>query len=221
MELIRVVLVDDHAILRAGVRALIDSQDDMEVVGESADATDGVASVGALSPDVVVLDISMPGRSGLEMISKLKEASANTGILILTMHDDLEYVRLSLASGAAGYLVKTQADTELLAAIRAVHRGRSYIDVSLGKATLAQMLETTDATGLPAQSETPLSRRERQVLEQVAYGHTHKEIAAQLEISVKSVETYRSRIASKLGLKSRADLVRFALERGILSRDGA
>lgn len=221
MDVIRVLLVDDHAILRAGVRALIDSQKDLEVVGESADAAEGIAAVRKLSPDVVVLDISMPGASGLDVLKELLDASPDTRILILTMHDDLAYVRLALASGAAGYLVKTQADTELLAAIRTIHRGRSYIDVSLGSETLKQMLENGGPTDGTEQTEDLLSRRERQVLEHVAYGHTHKEIAAKLEISVKSVETYRARIASKLGLKSRADLVRFALERGILSRDRA
>jgi DNA-binding NarL/FixJ family response regulator len=221
MDVIRVLLVDDHAILRAGVRALIESQDDMEVVGESADASEGIAAVAALAPDVVVLDISMPGTSGLKVIKDLLAASPGSRILMLTMHDDVAYVRLALSSGAAGYLVKTQADTELLAAIRTVHRGRSYIDVSLDSETLKQMLDAAGGQSVAEQSEDLLSRRERQVLEHVAYGHTHKEIAAKFDISVKSVETYRARIASKLGLKSRADLVRFALERGILSRDRA
>jgi DNA-binding NarL/FixJ family response regulator len=213
---IRVLIADDHAILRSGVRRLLDTQDDIEVVGEADSGADAVMQVAETQPDVVLLDISMPDESGVKTIGKIRDASADSRVIILTMHDDQAYLRSALASGAAGYMVKTGEDTELLQAIRAVHRGRSYIDVSLEDATLQDVLAKRFAREDKGRTGDHLSARERQVLELVAYGHTHKEIAERLDVSVKSVETYRARVADKLGLRSRSELVRYALDHGML-----
>ena len=204
------------------MRLLLEGQDDMEVVGEAEDGAKAVQCASETQPDVVLLDIAMPGESGIRTIGRIREVSPDTRVIILTMHDDQAYLRSALASGASGYMVKTGADTELLNAIRAVARGRSYIDVSLAGTSLQEVLTKRDRAGkVIAHSTDALSARERQVLELVAYGHTHKEIAGRLEVSVKSVETYRARVADKLGLKSRADLVRYALDHGMLGPDRA
>jgi DNA-binding NarL/FixJ family response regulator len=216
VDKIRVLIVDDHAILRSGVRMLLDTEGDIEVVGEAESAETAVERARELSPDVVLLDISMPGGSGIQAIEQVRGVSPGSRVIILTMHDDQAYLRSALASGASGYMVKTGADGELVNAIRTVYRGRSYVDVSLGEASAHPVLAERRRAGTPADQ---LSSRERQVLEFVAYGHTHKEIAARLSVSVKSVETYRARVADKLGLRSRAELVRYALDHGLLGPD--
>ncbi len=197
---------------------LIDGQEDMEVVGEAENGAKAVDCAAATQPDVVLLDIAMPGESGIRTIGRVREVSPDSRVIILTMHDDQAYLRSALASGASGYMVKTGSDTELLSAIRAVSRGRSYIDVSLADSSLQEVLSRGKAV---VHATDALSARERQVLELVAYGHTHKEIAGRLEVSVKSVETYRARVADKLGLRSRAELVRYALDHGMLGPDRA
>ena len=218
MGTIRVLIVDDHAILRAGLRVLIKSQGDMDVVGEAGDAPGAVAGVKKNTPDVVILDLAIPG-GGLPAIEEIRRDYPQSRVLVLTMHDDQAYLRSSLAAGAAGYLVKRAADAELLTAIRTVHKGRSYIDVALADSGLQDVVNHhSDAN---AQGLAGLSQREREVLEQVAYGYTNREIAARLHVSPKSVETYRARVQEKLGLRTRADLVRFALEMGIVRPDSS
>lgn len=216
MDCIRVLLVDDHAILRAGLRALIKSQPDMDVVGDAGDASKAIELCGTCNPNVVILDLAMPGGGGLQAIDKIRSHYPQARVLVLTMHDDLAYLRSSLAAGAAGYLVKRAADEELLSAIRTVYKGRSYIDVALADSNLRGVVEQADINpnGLAG-----LSQREREVLELVAYGYTNREIASRLHVSPKSIETYRSRVLEKLGLKTRADLVRFALEMGVVRND--
>ena len=215
MTALRIMIADDHAILRAGLRSLLDAQPDMEVVAEAVDGEDTVRLVGETQPDVLLLDISMPKACGISAIAKVRERAKATRILVLTMHDDHAYLRSVLAAGGSGYLVKRAADTELLAAIRAVSEGKPYVDVSLGSGMLQRVLteETVADTAPPV---SVLSERERQVLELVAMGHTHKEIAKNLCVSVKTVETYRLRLTEKLGLRSRAELVRYALSLGLL-----
>ena len=215
-DVIRIMLVDDHAILRAGLRSLLDSQSDMTVVEEAVDADGAVDGVSRTRPDVVLLDISMPGESGIHAIGRIREASPATQILVLTMHDDQAYLRSVLAAGGAGYLVKRAADTDLLAAIRTVAQGRSYIDVALSDGALQGVLERWVHGASNRPEPTVLSDRERQVLELVALGYTHREVAEQLGVSVKTVETYRARLSEKLGLRSRAELVRYALDVGFL-----
>jgi len=218
MEKIRVAIADDHAILRAGIKSLLHAQDDMELVGEATDGLEVVKIAGDTQPDVVVLDLTMPRCTGMEAIIEVRTVSPNSRILVLTMHDDHAYLRSVLAKGGAGYLVKRAADTELLAAIRAIFQGRSYIDVGLDNNQLKSVFdENQEQPRSPAiRSFEALSDRERQVLELVALGYTHKEVGETLSVSVKTVETYRSRLSEKLGLRSRAELVRFALELGLL-----
>ena len=223
MDTIRVMIADDHAILRAGLRSLLALQEDMELIAEAIDGQDAVSKAEQNKPDVLLMDITMPGMNGIEALKHVRNVSPESRVLILTMHDDHAYLRSVLAAGGSGYLVKRAADTELLAAIRTVHQGRSYIDVGLDNNQLQAVLdneeqETTDAGG---RSLDTLSERERQVLELVALGYTHKEVGEELSVSVKTVETYRSRLSEKLGLRSRAELVKFALDRGLLDTSRA
>jgi two-component system response regulator NreC len=206
---IRLLLADDHAILRAGLRMLLDAQADMVVVGEAADGEEAVRRAHATRPDVAVVDLTMPGLSGVETLQRLRRELPATRLLVLTMHDDPGYARMAQAAGALGHVVKDCQSSELLAAIRAVHRGRSFVRVG-GEAP---------AEGAEGEGQVPpLSPRERQVLELLAHGHTNREIAARLGLSVKTVETHRSRLSDKLNLHRRADLVRVALELGLLKR---
>lgn len=209
MTTIRIVLADDHAILRAGLRLLIESDPAMVVVGEAQDAAQALAVVRREQPHVLVLDISMPGGGTLETLAQIHEQLPAVKVLVLTMHADESYLRACLAAGAAGYLVKSAADDELLNAIRAVHAGRSYVGVPLGRSALRRFVT-------PPRS-TKLSAREREVLEHVAYGLTNQEIAEHLGVGVKSVESYRARLNDKLGFRSKRDLVRYAVATGLMS----
>ena len=199
----RILLADDHAILRAGLAMLIEAQSDLVVVGEAADGVEALEKARALKPDVVILDLTMPRLSGLEALREIRRDCPETHVLVLTMHDDPAYGRALLAAGALGYVTKKAADRELLLGIRAVREGHSFVDLSQAEEMLSQ--------------QAPLSRRERQVLTELAQGFTHQEIADRLALSVKTVETYLARLSAKLGLRRRADLVRYALEIGFLS----
>lgn len=220
MAKIRVVLADDHAVLRAGLRMLIHAQPDMEVVGEAADGCEAVDAVKALVPDVIIMDISMPGNGGgLKAIEHILENRPATRVLVLTMHEDPAYMRSAMAAGANGYLVKKAADSELISAIRAVHRGRIFIDSTQGDD--GSFMHTTPHGGRDHfhQSKSLLSERELQVLQLLAQGYTNQQIAERIFISVKTVETYRCRVTKKLELHSRSDLVRYAIEVGLLNPD--
>ncbi len=209
---IRVLLADDHAVLRSGLRMMIDAQSDMEVVAEADVAERAVSSCLEEKPDVVVLDMAMPGGGTLEAIRTIREKCESTKVVVLTMYDDRGCLSSVLDAGGSGFVAKRAADTALLSAIRTVHEGRSYVDVSLDD-------RQAPKPPLPPASSADLSllsTREQEVLRLVAHGHTNREIAEKLEIGAKSVDTYRSRLSDKLGLKTRAELVRFALERGLL-----
>lgn len=209
---IRILLADDHAVLRAGLRALLNAQRDLEVVGEAADGAEAVRLAQALHPDVVVMDIGMPGVNGIDATARIKRELPTTKVLILSMHDDRGYLRQVLRAGASGYVLKKAADTELLAAIRAAARGEVFLDPGLAKALVEEVMEPA-----PAGRETPvLSDREREVLRLLARGHTNQQVADRLCVSVKSVETYKARLMEKLGLRGRAELVRYALQHGFL-----
>jgi DNA-binding NarL/FixJ family response regulator len=215
----RILLADDHAVLRAGLRLLIEAQADMACVGEAGDGVELLAQVERLQPDLVLLDLSMPRLGGLAALPEIRRKAADARILVLTMHADDEYLRQCLKGGAAGYVLKQAADQELLLAIRAVMRGEVYIHPAMTRGLLGDLVDRSrDLTGLgrPVRSEDALSEREAEVIKQVARGHTNQEIADQLSLSVKTVETYRSRAMEKLGLTGRAALVRYALERGWL-----
>lgn len=212
----RILIVDDHAILRAGLRLLLDAQPDLAVVGEAGDALHGVDLARALQPDVVLLDITMPGQGGLDTLPAMRRAVPHARILMLTMHDDEGYLRRALQAGAAGYVLKKAADSELITAVRAVARGEVYVHSALTRGLLRAILP--DAAPAPATDPwSALSDRERAVLTRVALGHTAAEVADVLGLSAKTVETYRARGMEKLGLRTRAALVRFALARGLLN----
>ena len=214
---IRVFIADDHGILRGGLRALINAEPDMEVVGEAASGPAAERGVTETAPDVVLMDVSMSGGGGLPAIAAIKRVRPRTRILVLTVHDELGYVRAAADAGAIGYVVKSAVDSELLAAIRGVAQGRTFMDVP-GGLGLAQHSMLRRRPALASGREVmQLSEREREVTARVAAGYTNLQIAQELSLGVKSVETYRARVMEKLGLRSRSDLVRFALECGILA----
>lgn len=212
---VRVFLADDHAVLRAGLRLLLETQSGFEVVGEAATGLEALTLVEALKPDLILLDLSMPGLNGLDALPTLRRLAPAAHILVLTMHDDSQYLRRALKEGAAGYILKKAADTDLLAAIHAILRGEVYVHSSMNRALLEDMLPAPPAA--PEDAWECLSEREQEVLRQVAMGHTSAEIGDQLSLSPKTVETYRARGMEKLGVTTRAGLVRFALQRGLLS----
>ena len=213
---IQVLLADDHAVMRSGLRLLIDNQADMHVVGEAGDGLQASDQAAALQPDVVLLDLTMPKIDGLTSLKQIRERAPHARVLILTMHADEQYLREALSRGAAGYVVKQAADQEVLSAIRAVMRGELYIHPSMTKALLGDLVKQPGSIG-PRESIELLSDRELHVIKQVARGHTNQEVAEKLSLSVKTVETYRARAMEKLSLASRAALVRYAMERGWLN----
>lgn len=216
---IRVLLADDHAVLRAGLKLLVNGEPDMEVVGEAGDADEALRVARETKPDVAVLDLSMPG-GGLRAVEALPRQCPETRILVLTMHDDPAYLRSALAAGAAGYVVKKVADTELLSSVRAVHHGASIAFLSDPRAARRGM----QASGVPPRDRArgaTLSNREREVLVLLARGYTNRQISERLKVGVKSIETYRGRLSRKLGLKHRADIVRYALAAGLLDAASA
>lgn len=216
----RILLADDHAVLRTGLRLLLDSQPDMEVVGEAADGRQALDLAEQLKPDLVLLDLGMPGLGGLQALPLLRKAAPESRLLVLTMHDDESYLRQALRRGAAGYVLKKAADSDLLSAIRAVMRGDIYVRPSMTRALLEDMLPREPASAR-ADAWQSLSEREQEVLRLVALGHTSAEIAERLSLSPKTVETYRARGMEKLGLRSRAALVTFVLERGLIGNDSS
>jgi len=214
----RILLADDHAVLRAGLRLLLENQPDFEVTGEAASGLEALELAEKLQPDLILLDLTMPGLNGLDALPVLRKSAPDARILILTMHDDPQYLRQALKNGASGYVLKKAADTELLSAVRAVLRGEVYVHPSMTRVLLDDML--TDAPAAPADAWESLSEREQAVLKLVALGYTGAEIAGQLNLSVKTVETYRARGMEKLGLPNRAALVRFALKKGLIGVGG-
>jgi DNA-binding NarL/FixJ family response regulator len=217
MRKIRVFVADDHALLRSGLRLLIDAQNDMQVVGEAGSIVQTKRDLAAARPDVLTLDLSMPGGAGIASLATIRGSFPDIKILVVTMHDDPAYVRAALAMGAAGYVVKSAADTELISAIRAVHQGRIFVDAQLASAPIGADTPGNPSRGYSARApiET-LSVREREVLALIAQGHTNQAAADQLGLSIKTVESYRARLMEKLGLASRADLTRVAIECGLL-----
>lgn len=217
MASIRVLIADDHAVLRAGLRMLIDAQSDMLVVGEAADGPETVSRALDLEPDVVLLDLSMPGPSGSSTIERLVRLDPSPRILVLTMHDDPVYLQSTLQAGASGYIVKKAADIELLTAIRVVQSGGTFVNLTrpgeAGDGHAARQVPRASPAGGQLK---PLSRREVEVLRLLAQGHTNQEAAVRLAVSIKTIETHRKRLSDKLGLRSRAELFRFAVETRLL-----
>jgi two-component system response regulator NreC len=208
---VRVLIVDDHAVVRAGLKLLLEAEDDLDPVGEAGTARDAVFQARTLKPDVILLDVVMPDQSGLDVLPKLIHEQPETKVLILSMQDDPQYVRQAFAAGASGYVLKEAADTEVVAAIREVARGGRYVNPELGA-----RLVFAETEAVRRAEADPLSDREREVLRLLALGHTNQEIAKQLYISVRTAETHRAHIMQKLQLRSRAELVRHALAQGLL-----
>jgi two-component system response regulator NreC len=211
---IKVVLVDDHAVVRSGLRLLLDAQDDIEVVGEAGNAKDAVFRARALKPDLIVLDVVMPGESGIEVLPKLLRESPETSVLVLSMQDDPSYVREAFAAGASGYVLKEAVDEEVVSAVREIASGGRYVHPALGARMIA-----AEAEERAAAEADPLSDREREILRLLALGHTNQEIAQQLYISVRTAESHRAHIMQKLRLSTRAELVRYALSHGLLAEE--
>ncbi len=216
---IRILLVDDHSVLRVGLRMLLNSQAHLQVVGETGDGREALTLAESLQPDLILLDLTMPGLSGIEALPVLHRLAPSAHILILTMHDDVSYLRQALRKGASGYVVKKAADSELLNAIQIVMHGEVYIHPAMTGSLVKEMMPEVEQRPGPDNSIDlweSLSEREREVLRLVARGHTNSEVAAQLSLSVKTVETYRARGMEKLGLRTRAQLLQAALEKGLL-----
>jgi len=214
MTPIRILLVDDHALMREGVRMLLDKQDDITVVGEASEGVEALRKSAELEPDIVVMDLSMPAMDGARATEKLKELAPSIKVIALTRHVDQGYLHHAMRAGAKGYVVKKAAADELLTAIRTVARGEPYIDPGLASKLVGSMLRSA-----PAQTQIglkPLSPREEQVLRLIALGHSNSEIAAHLGISVKTVEYQRARGMSKLGMRSRVDIIQHAVREGWL-----
>ena len=212
---IRVIVVDDHAVVRSGLRHILDASEGIEVVGEAGDSQSAVFETRGQKPDVILMDIVMPGKSGIETIPDLLKDVPEAKVLILSMEDDPHYVREAFAAGASGYVLKEAADTDLVTAVREIAAGGSYVHPTLG----ARMV-SAEAEERKRADADPLSDRERDVLRMLALGHTNQEIAGTLYISVRTAETHRAHIMQKLRVQTRAQLVRYALSQGLLGDEG-
>jgi DNA-binding NarL/FixJ family response regulator len=211
---VRVLVVDDHAVVRSGLRRLLDAEADIETVGEAPNAERAVYEAIDSRPDVVLMDLVMPEKSGIEGMPAVLQAVPEARVLVLSMQDDPRYVRAAFEAGASGYVLKEAADTEVVSAVRAVAAGERYLHPSLGAKLIA-----AEAEDRRRAEQDPLSEREREVLRLLALGHTNQEIAKQLYISVRTAETHRAHIMQKLNLSSRAELVRYALAEGLLEAE--
>jgi two-component system response regulator NreC len=214
---IRVLIADDHAILRSGLRLLVNAQVDMEVVSEAPDGEQAVQAAHETRPDVALMDLTMPRMGGMGALQEILRNCPETSVLVLTMHNDPAYLRSVLSAGASGYVLKRSVDAELLTAIRAVYRKGTFVDPSLAHVLVQDVLAKRGAKARPKRSANILSDRELQVLKLVARGYSSQEIAKQILVGVKTVETYRSRLVQKLGLRRRSDVVRFAVQMGLLT----
>jgi DNA-binding NarL/FixJ family response regulator len=213
MSRIRVLLVDDHALLREGLRALLGYYDEVEVVGEAPDGKTALARVAELKPDVVLMDIAMPGMNGLETTQRLRQEFPATRVLILTQHEDRQYVLPLLQAGASGYVLKRALGSDLITALRAVARGETFLYPAVAAVVVDEMRRQGEAeTTTPA----ALTSREREILHFIVLGKTNTQMAYTLSLSVKTVEWHRANLMSKLGLHNVADLVRYALQHGLL-----
>jgi two-component system response regulator NreC len=208
---IRVLIVDDHAVVRSGLHLLLDADDDITVVGEAGDVRTAVFEAREKKPDVVLMDVVMPGPSGIEGMPLVLEEAPDAKVLVLSMQDDPRYVREAFAAGASGYVLKEAADAEVVAAVHEVAGGGRYVHPALGARLVA-----AEAEAQAREEADPLSDREREVMRLLALGHTNQEIAKLLYISVRTAETHRAHIMQKLRLSSRAELVRYALEQGLM-----
>jgi two-component system response regulator NreC len=212
VAVIRLLVVDDHAVVRSGLKFLLDSHEDIEVVGEAGNAKDAIFRTRELKPDIILLDVTMPDVSGIDVLPELLKDAPEAKVLMLSMQDEPGYVRQAFAAGASGYVLKEAADEEVVDAIRVLVSGGTYVHPALGARMVA-----ADAAASAAAEADPLSDREREILRLLALGHTNQEIATMLYISVRTAETHRAHIMQKLRLTTRAELVRHALTHGLLT----
>jgi len=215
--MVRIMVVDDHAVVRSGLKLLLDGKHGMTVVGEAADGEEALLKAPELAPNVILMDLSMPhGKDGLSTTAELKKLLPDTAVLILTMHDDEEYLFRAIHAGASGYVLKSAPHEELLTAIQHIAAGNAYLHPSATKRLMSDYLDKF-RSGEHAGTYESLTDREREILAKVAQGYSNKEIAEQLIISVKTVETHKSNLMEKLDLKTRPDLVKFAMKKGLLN----
>ncbi len=214
MSKTRILIADDHALVREGVAALLQLQDDMEVVGEACDGRDALRLTAKLKPDIVLMDIAMPGLGGLEATTEIKKTMPEIRILILSQYDDREYISRLLKAGVSGYILKHAVGTDLVSAIRAVARGEFYLYSGIASSVVDGFLDKEQALSVDPYEK--LTDREKQVLKLIAEGNTHKEIAQLLDISTKTVIAHQTHLSEKLDIHSRADLIKFAIRRGII-----
>ncbi len=214
MAAIRVLIVDDHAVLRDGIRSLLESYDDMCVVGEASNGREGVEMAGQLVPDVVLMDVAMPEMDGLEATRRIQALVPSARVLVLTQHDNREYVFPILEAGAAGYLLKKVRGTEMVSAIRAVHEGGSFLSPSVARAVIERSVHQLEPAG--EQTAGKLSERETEVLRLVAEGLSNQEIADRLSLSIKTVMGHRANLMDKLNIHSRIELVKYAIRAGLI-----
>ena len=219
MGKIRLLLADDHAVLRAGLKTLFNAQPDIEVVAEAATGNETIQKSLEFTPDIVLMDITMPGLNGFEATKEIKRQNPAIKVLVLTMHEDESYLYQMLRAGASGYVPKKAADTELLDAIRATNRGEHFIHPSMTAGIVAGMRDGQLPKMVESQDDGVISKREKEVLHLLAMGHTNQEIADRLYLSIKTVETYKARLKEKLGLHGRAELVRYAIETGLIDME--
>jgi len=212
---IKVLVVDDHAIMRDGIRALLGLHDDIEIVGEASEGKEAIEKVRELAPDVVVMDIAMPGMDGLEATRRIRKKSPKVKVLVLTQHDNREYILSAIKAGTTGYVPKRALGSDLVSAIRTVYKGDSFLYPSAAAALIEDYLQQ-------AKREEPYDRltaREREILKLIAEGHTSREIAEMLFVSLKTVLGHRTKIMEKLDLHNRSELIRYAMRKGLVSLD--
>lgn len=213
MKKIKVLIADDHAVLRSGLKMMLNSQTDMEVVAEASHDSETVLLSERHQPDIILLDLTMPEHGGIKTIPEIKKMCPLSKILVLTMHDDDSYLKDVLKVGGNGYILKKAADTDLLSAIRSVYRGENYIDPSMTKHLISDMFGAVDEN---EEGNNLLSQRETEVLRYMAHGYTNKQISDTIFVSIKTVETYKVRIKKKLNISRRSDLIKYAINKGLI-----
>jgi two-component system response regulator NreC len=216
VDKIKILVVDDHAIMRDGIRALLGLHDDIVVVGEASDGREAVEKAQELRPDVVIMDIAMPGMDGLEATRRIRKKHPGMKVLVLTQHDNKEYILSVVKAGASGYVPKRALGSELISAIRAVQQGGSFLYPSAATAIIEDYLQQARAEG---DDYDQLTAREREILKLIAEGHTSRQIADMLFLSLKTVQGHRLKIMEKLNLHNRTDLIKFAMRKGLVSLD--
>ena len=217
MSTLRVVLADDHALVRAGFRSLLEALAGVQVVGEAADGREALRLIGELRPDLALIDIAMPGLNGLEVVARVAKEHPRTRVIVVSMHAQDEYVRRALVAGAAGYMLKHADSRELEMAIRAVGAGETWLSPSVSKKVIAAY--SKNERGGAEDPLEVLTGRQREILQLIAEGHSRKEIAQRLQLSVKTVESHRAQLVERLGKRSTAELVRWAIQHGIVAPD--